>query len=106
MKGKFDTLKNKFDTLNVKIDTLKTENDTLNNETDTLNNESDTLKVEASSVLSLIKADDKITALEISTQLEISLSTVKRKLKALKDKKIIKRIDGKKTGHWLIIEKY
>ena len=106
VKSKSDTLNSNNDTLKSNNDTLKGKFDTLKNNNDTLKTQNDTLKVETSLVLSLIKTDDKITALEISTQLAISLSTVKRKLTALKDKKIIERIDGKKTGHWLIIKKY
>ena len=49
-------------------DTVKLENDTVND-----------------TVFDLIKENNKITAIEISKQLKISLSTAKRKIKDLKE---------------------
>ena len=69
-------------------DTVKTPNDTVND-----------------TVFSLIKQDSKITATEISERLNMSLSTVKRKIKELKKLRIVERIGSDKTGHWKIIEK-
>ncbi len=68
-------------------DTVKLVNDTVND-----------------TVFYLIKENNKITAKEISEQLNISLSTVKRKTKALKEKGKIKRIGSDKTGYWKIID--
>ena len=70
------------------IDTVKTQNDTVND-----------------TVFSLIKQNKSITATEISGRLNMSLSTIKRKIKDLKEQGIIKRIGSDKTGHWEIIEK-
>lgn len=72
------------DTVN---DTVKLQNDTVNK-----------------TVFSLIKKDNKITATEISECLKISLSTVKRKIKNLKEQGKIERIGSDKTGHWKVIE--
>lgn len=69
-------------------DTVKTKNDTVND-----------------TVFSLIKNNNKITAVEISERLNVSLSTAKRKIKELKEKGIIERTGSDKTGHWNIIEK-
>ncbi|MDR0970675.1 MAG: Fic family protein [Lentimicrobiaceae bacterium] len=69
-------------------DTVKTENDTVND-----------------TVFSLIKQNNKITANEISERLKMSLSTVRRKIKKLKDNGKIERIGSDKTGHWKVIEK-
>ncbi|MCF8254614.1 MAG: Fic family protein [Bacteroidia bacterium] len=77
------------------IDPAKTQNDTVIIKNDT---ENDT-------VFYLIKQENKITATEISKKLEISLSTVKRKIKELKDNGKIERIGSDKTGVWKIIEK-
>ena len=55
-------------------------------------------------VFSLIKQDNKITAKEISERLKMSLSTVRRKIKELRDNKKIERIGSDKAGHWKIIE--
>jgi len=73
------------------LDTVKQQNDTAN---DTVND----------TVFNLITQNNKITALEISDLLKISLSTVKRKIKNLKEKRIIERIGSDKTGYWKIIE--
>lgn len=68
---------------------------------DTVN---DTVKQQIDTVFSLIKQDSKITAKEISKRLQLSLSTVRRKIKDLKDTGKIERIGSDKTGHWLIVE--
>lgn len=70
------------------IDTVRKQNDTVND-----------------TVFHLIKRNNKITATEISSQLKVSLSTAKRKIKALKKTGKIERIGSDKTGHWKIIEK-
>jgi predicted HTH transcriptional regulator len=67
-------------------DTVKMQNDTVND-----------------TVFYLIKQNSKITAAEICEQLNISLSTAKRKMKELKLKGIIDRIGSDKTGYWKII---
>ena len=69
-------------------DTVKPQNDTVND-----------------TVFNLIMQNNKITAVEISELLNISLSTVKRKIKKLKEKRIIERVGSDKTGCWKIIEK-
>ena len=51
-------------------------------------------------VFSLIKQDHKITAIEISERLKMSLRTVRRKIKELKEQGLIERIGSDKTGHW------
>lgn len=77
------------------IDTAKANNDTVKLNNDTVN---DTL-------FHLIKQNNKITATEISEQLKVSLSTAKRKIKALKESGQIERIGSDKAGHWRIIDK-
>lgn len=56
------------------------------------------------SVFSLIKKDKKITATQMSEHLQVSLSTVKRKIKQLKIKGIIERVGSDKTGYWKVVE--
>ncbi|HEY9221829.1 MAG TPA: Fic family protein [Lutibacter sp.] len=75
-------------------DTVKTQNDAVKSENDTVND----------TVFSLVKQNKNITAAEISERLNISLSTVKRKIKELKEKGIVERIGSDKTGYWKIIE--
>ncbi len=79
----------------MKFDTVKEQNGTVKLENGILND----------TVLSLIKQNNKIKATEISERLKISLITTKRKIKELKEQKIIERIGSDKTGHWKIIEK-
>lgn len=74
------------DTVKTQIDTVKPENDTVND-----------------TVFSLIKQNKNITGTEISKQLNMSLSTVKRKIKDLKEKGIVERIGSDKTGYWKMI---
>ncbi len=69
-------------------------NDTVKPDKDTVND----------TVFSLIKRDNHITASEISNQLNISLSTVKRRIKILKQKGLVERVGSDKTGYWKIIE--
>ena len=73
-----------FDTVS---DTVKPQNDTVND-----------------TVFNLITQNNKITTAEISELLKISLSTVKRKIKKLKEKSIIERVGSDKTGYWKIIK--
>ncbi|MBP1672825.1 MAG: cell filamentation protein Fic [Bacteroidetes bacterium] len=67
-------------------DTVKLKNDTVNEP-----------------LFSLIKENNQITAIEISTFLNISLSTAKRRIKLLKDRGLIERIGSDKTGYWKIM---
>ncbi len=88
LKGNF-SLKNRemhilADTVN---DTVKPQNDTVND-----------------TVFSFIEQDNKITAKEIGERLKMSLSTVRRKIKELRDNGKIERIGSDKTGYWKIIE--
>lgn len=69
-------------------------NDTVKGKNDTVND----------TVFSLIKQDNKITASELSQRLNISLSTVRRRIKELREKGCLDRIGSDKTGHWRIIE--
>jgi fido (protein-threonine AMPylation protein)/DNA-binding transcriptional ArsR family regulator len=69
-------------------DTVKKQNDTVND-----------------TVFSLIKQNKNLTTTEINERLKVSLSTVKRKIKDLKDKGIIERIGSDKVGYWKVIEK-
>lgn len=71
-----------------------TENDTVKPQIDTVNE----------TVFSLIEQDNKITAKEIGERIKMSLSTIRRKIKDLKDNGKIERIGSDKTGYWKIIE--
>lgn len=58
------------------------------------------VKTKNDTVFFLIKQNNQITANEISKQLNISVSTVKRRIKILKEQGKIKRIGSDKTGSW------
>lgn len=88
LKGDF-SLKNRD--MHILADTV---NDTVKKQIDTVND----------TVFSLIKQNNKITAKEICERLKMSLSTVRRKIKDLKENGNIERIGSDKTGHWNIIE--
>jgi len=65
---------------------------------------SDTVKLQNDTVFNLIRQNNNTTATEISKQLNISLSTAKRKIKKLKEQNRIERIGSDKTGCWKIVE--
>ena len=88
LKGNF-SLKNRE--MHILSDTV---NDTVKPQIDTVND----------TVFSFIEQDNKITAKEIGERLKMSLSTVRRKIKELRDNGKIERIGSDKTGYWKIIE--
>ena len=75
-------------------DTLKLQNDTVKSTNDTVND----------TVFSLISQDKNITATEISQRLNMSLSTVRRKIKNLKEDGFVERVGSDKTGYWKILK--
>lgn len=87
----FDTVNN---TVKPRIDTLKPRIDTVKPRIDTVND----------TVFSLMEQDNKITAIEISERLGLSLSTVRRKIKELRDSGKIERIGSDKTGFWKVVK--
>lgn len=93
--GGKNILKNRY--MHIAFDTVTDKNDTPNKQNDTANCKNDT-------VFSLIKQNNNITAKEIANKLGKSLATIKRRLKDLKDRKIIERIGSDKTGCWKILK--
>ena len=75
-------------------ETVKPANDTVKTINDTVND----------TVFYLINENKNITATEICERLNMSLSTVKRKIKNLKEEGIIERIGSDKTGYWKILK--
>lgn len=88
-------LKNREMHICYKVDTLKAENDTVKMENDTVKEGNET-------VLSLIKQSPSITAEQMRIKLGVSIATVKRETKRLKDAGIIERIGSDKTGCWKV----
>jgi fido (protein-threonine AMPylation protein) len=90
--------------IHILADTVKPENDTVKPENDTVKPENDTVKPENDTVLSLIEQDKYIKANQMSQILNMSLSTIRRKIKELKHNGKIERIGSDKTGYWRIIK--
>jgi len=84
--GENHTLKNREMHIHY-TDTVKSQNDTVND-----------------TVFSLIQQNKHITAIEIGERLGVSLSTVRRKIKELKEDNKIERIGSDKTGYWKIVK--
>lgn len=57
---------------------------------------------EKHTLIELIKQNQRITAIEISQHLKVSLSTVRRRIKTLKAQGLLERIGSDKTGYWKI----
>ena len=79
--------------MHILVDTVKPRIDTVKPRIDTVND----------TVFSLMEQDNKITAIEISERLGLSLSTVRRKIKELRDSRKIERIGSDKTGFWKVV---
>jgi fido (protein-threonine AMPylation protein) len=67
-----------------------------------LPNNNQPLKKE-SKILTLIKANPSITADELAKEINVSLRTIRNITKLLVDAKQIKRIGGKRYGHWVVL---
>ena len=78
----------------MQVDTLNVKNDTLN---DTLN-----LSEKEITVLKIIQSNLIITTNQIVQITGFSRPTVMRAIKTLKEKKILERLDSKKTGSWKV----
>ena len=51
----------------------------------------------------MIRNNDRITQMDVTSKLGINKTTVTRNLKILKEKKLIKRIGSNKNGRWEIL---
>ena len=85
--------------------TAKSRNDTLNEKNDTLNDTLNELSDKERQIFDSIKQKNDNTAQEISSQLNISIITVKRAINTLKAKGLIVRAGSKKIGFWSVKEK-
>lgn len=71
----------------------KYENDTIKQQSDTIND----------TVIFLLQQNPKLTGAQLSEQLSVSLSTIRRALRELKAQGIIERIGSNKAGRWRIL---
>jgi len=56
-------------------------------------------------ILTLVRANPKMTAQKMALALGVTDKTIKRHLKALREQGRIQRIGSDKSGHWQIIER-
>lgn len=64
----------------------------------------DTLNDTLNGTLNELKNDKNITQKELVEKTGMSLRTIKRNIKELKEKGYIERIGSKKTGYWKVIK--
>ena len=105
LKPEFKSTESSFTTIlkNLNYDTQNdTQNDTLNG----TQNDGQNLKPKdrRKKIIELMKENSKITSLELSNILYVSLSTIKRDLKVLTDEKIIEYVGSAKNGYWKVKE--
>lgn len=74
------------------LTTYDTVNDTVNTVDDTVNH-----------ILLLLRQNSRLTTLEMSVRLGLSLSTVKRKIKELKSNGQLERLGSDKKGSWRVL---
>ena len=53
-------------------------------------------------IIEVMKEDEKITSLELSNMLYVSVSTIKRDLKILTEEKTIEYVGSAKNGYWKV----
>ena len=73
-------------------------------EKDLINLANGTLNGTLNLILNELKNKNNITQKELSEKTGMSLRTIKRNIKELKEKGYIEREGSKKTGHWKILK--
>ena len=79
-------------------------NELVNDTNEHINDTNELVNKKQQLIMQLIISDPYITQNAISQELGLSIITIKRHMKEMKDKKIIKYVGNKKSGHWEIIE--
>lgn len=107
LKPVFKSTESSFTTIlkNLNYDTQNdTQNGTQNGTQNDGQSEGEKLKPNdrRNKIVKLIKENSKITSLELSSILFVSLSTIKRDLKVLTDEKTIEYIGSAKDGYWKV----
>lgn len=110
-----DTLKGQNGTLNDRInadDPLNSTNDPINEQNDRINDRlnefddriNDRLNLSESelAVFEEIEKNPFVKTEELAGLVGLSIPTVNRAIKALRDKNLINREGSKKTGHWIV----
>ena len=79
------------------------DNNTLVETQDNVNYYDNNLSEIQKNIMKLIRNNDRITQMDITSKLGINKTTVTRNLKILKEKNLIKRIGSNKNGRWEIL---
>ena len=79
-------------------------NEPINDTNEPINDTNEPLNKKQQLIMQLIISDPYITQNAISQKLGLSIITIKRHMKEMKDKQIIKYVGNKKSGHWETIE--
>ncbi len=79
-------------------------NEPINDTNEPINDTNEPINKKQQLIIQLIISDPCITQNEISQKLGLSIITIKRHMKEMKNKQIIKYVGNKKSGHWEIIE--
>lgn len=82
---------------------LNEKNELKNRELHVFPSKNSGLQPRESKILSLIRNNPYVKSEELARELGVSLRTTKSVLKAMADQKLIKRVNGKRYGHWEII---
>ncbi len=75
----------------------------INDTNEPINDTNEPINKKQQLIMQLIISDPYITQNAISQELGLSIITIKRHMKEMKDKQIIKYVGNKKSGHWGII---
>ena len=79
-------------------------NEPINDTNEPINDTNEPINKKQQLIMQLIISDPYITQNAISQKLGLSIITIKRHMKEMKDKQVIKYVGNKKSGHWEIIE--
>lgn len=74
-------------------------NEVINDKNEVIN---DTLSDNEQILFNVISANPNITKPEMKAQTNLSMSTIDRTIKLLKEKGILQRVGSNKAGHWII----
>lgn len=78
-------------------------NEVINDKNEVINEViNDTLGDNEQILFNVISADSNITKPGMKAQTNLSMSTIDRTIKSLKEKDILQRVGSNKAGHWII----
>ncbi len=78
---------------------INDKNEVINDKNEVIN---DTLSDNEQILYNVISVNPNITKLEMKAQTNLSMSTIDRNIKSLKEKGILQRVGSNKAGNWII----